>query len=162
MTTTSMIDKLFSHTPDLVSGVYVGSGDSAAGNQMHTNAAFSEKWLALGQQENDADEAWKQFQLDWYLKLYGYANEAELAQELKRSSVILDAGCGLGYKAAWFAKLAPDSTVIAMDYSDAVFRAAQRYSNLGNMLFVKGDIAATGFSDDSVDLVSCDQVLHHT
>lgn len=162
MTTTYPIDKLFSHAPELVSGVYVGSRDSAADNQMHTNAAFSEKWLALEQQDNDADEAWKQFQLDWYLKLYGYADEAELAQELKRFSVILDAGCGLGYKAAWFAKLAPDSTVIAMDFSEAVFRAAQRYSNIGNMLFVKGDIADTGFRNESVGLVSCDQVLHHT
>lgn len=162
MIASSLVKNLFTSTPELFQGVYIASHGSQLDNQMHTNAAFSEKWLALEQAEDDADEAWKRFQLDWYLKLYGYGDEADLANQLRQSDVILDAGCGLGYKAAWFAKLAPESTVIAMDFSDSIFRAAQRYSGLKNLLFVKGDIAATGFGDATINLISCDQVLHHT
>ncbi len=158
----SLVKDLFQSPPEQIHGVYIASHDSQLDNQMHTNAAFSEKWLALGQAEDDADEAWKRFQLDWYLKLYGYVDEAQLAHQLNQAAVILDAGCGLGYKAAWFARLAPQSTVIAMDFSDSIFRAAQRYSELKNLLFVKGDIADTGFGDSTIDLISCDQVLHHT
>ncbi len=71
--------------------------------------------------------------------------------------VILDAGCGVGYKAAWLARLAPHALVIAMDLSDSVFGAAKRYGDLANVVFVKGDIAATPFRDKSIDLVSCDK-----
>ena len=162
MTATQDIERLFEGVPTRIEGVCVISRDSQHDNQSHTNAAFSEKWLALSQGESDEEEAWKRMQLDWYLKLYGYADEAELASALRKCSFVLDAGCGLGYKAAWFARLAPECTVIAMDFSDAVFRAAHRYGDLKNMIFVKGDIAATGFRTATIDLVSCDQVLHHT
>ncbi len=30
------------------------------------------------------------------------------------------------------------------------------------MIFVRGDIAKTGFADQAFDMNSCDQVLHHT
>jgi len=162
MTATLDVDQLFERTPVRVEGVQVISGDSQHDNQSHTNAAFSEKWLALSQAESDQEESWKRMQLDWYLKLYGYADEAELGAALQKCQYVLDAGCGLGYKAAWFARLAPKCTVIAMDFSDSVFRAAHRYGEMKNMIFVKGDIAATGIRSGTIDLVSCDQVLHHT
>ena len=50
----------------------------------------------------------------------------------------------LGYKAAWFARLAPDSLVVCMDFSDAIFSATERYQDYPNIVFVKGDIANTG------------------
>ncbi|MBT7852676.1 MAG: class I SAM-dependent methyltransferase [Opitutae bacterium] len=74
----------------------------------------------------------------------------------------MDAGCGLGYKAAWFARLAPESLVVAMDFSDAIYSASERYQDHANIIFVKGDIANTGLRDGVIDMVNCDQVLHHT
>jgi SAM-dependent methyltransferase len=85
-------------------------------NQKHTNDAFSEKWHKY--ERSDEKEGLFKFQLDWYLKLYGFDTEATLASYLASKNVIFDAGCGLGYKAAWFAKLAPRALVIGMDYSD--------------------------------------------
>lgn len=143
-------------------GVFISSGAAASGNEVHTNEAFSDKWVGLDQDKADHDEPWKREQLAWYLRSYGYADEAELARFLQSQGMILDAGCGLGYKAAWMARLAPDATVVAMDLSDSIDLAARRYANVGNMVFVKGDIAHTPFRDATFDLISCDQVLHHT
>ncbi len=68
-------------------------------------------------------------QFDWYLKLYGYVSEGDLKEALKSRKIILDAGCGSRYKAACFADMAPDSLVVCMDFSEAIFEAAQRYGN---------------------------------
>ncbi|MDA1028254.1 MAG: class I SAM-dependent methyltransferase [Bacteroidetes bacterium] len=80
----------------------------------------------------------------------------------ERCSVILDAGCGLGYKAAWFAEMAPNALVVGMDFSDSVAIAASIYKHIPNLFWIKGDISNTGFKSDSVTYVSCDQVIMHT
>ncbi|MBL0310991.1 MAG: class I SAM-dependent methyltransferase, partial [Bacteroidetes bacterium] len=94
--------------------------------------------------------------------LYGFNTEQELKVFLERQPVILDAGCGLGYKAAWFAELAPNSLVIGMDYSEAANVAREVYAHLPNLFFIRGDIADTHLKKQSVAYVSCDQVIHHT
>jgi ubiquinone/menaquinone biosynthesis C-methylase UbiE len=129
-------------------------------NQQHTNEAFSEKWQKY--EASDEKERLFQFQRDWYLRLYGFDTEVALATFLASKDVIFDAGCGLGYKAAWFAKLAPRALVIGMDFSDAAGQAAKAYRELENLFFIQGDIAHTGLREGSVDYVSCDQVIMHT
>ncbi|MEL6129475.1 MAG: class I SAM-dependent methyltransferase, partial [Cyanobacteria bacterium J06628_4] len=142
-------------------GVYIASINQPSVNQNHTNNAFSEKWSNTHQQETDST-AWKRQQFEWYLALYGFENEQALSQWVSERHVILDAGCGLGYKAAWFAKMNPDAVVVAMDYSDSIFQARERYQTQPNMVFVKGDIANTNFKDGLFDFINCDQVFHHT
>lgn len=129
-------------------------------NQKQTNEIFSDKWAKVDKEKGL--EKMEEFQKKWYLKLYGFNNELELQNYLKTKKVILDAGCGLGYKAAWFALLAPESIVIGMDYSDSSIIAARNYKDISNLYFVKGDIAKTKIKPNSVDYVSCDQVIHHT
>jgi ubiquinone/menaquinone biosynthesis C-methylase UbiE len=128
--------------------------------QQQTNDAFSAKWDRYdrsGEKERLYD-----FQCAWYLRLYGFESEDALRAHLGHSSVIFDAGCGLGYKAAWFARLAPHALVIGMDFSEAAWHAARNYANLPNLFFIQGDIAETDFGDGSVDYASCDQVIMHT
>lgn len=129
-------------------------------NQNQTNEAFSEKWKKVETKDNVKDL--EDFQLQWYLKLYGFENETELQKFLQSKKVIIDAGCGLGYKTAWFARLAPESLVIGMDFSDACKIAASKYKEYPNLYFIKGDIANTFMHPGSVDYVSCDQVIMHT
>ena len=76
--------------------------------------------------------------------------------------MIIDAGCGKGYKAAWFAKLSPYSTVIGVDFSTSVFEAANRYKNIENLYFIRSDIANMPINESCADFVNCDQVVHHT
>jgi SAM-dependent methyltransferase len=153
---------IFSRELPLVDGVYLSGEASNSENELHTNQAFSEKWTTLQQDAADEEEGWKQFQFRWYLSCYGYETEVDFAASLSKRRVILDAGCGPGYKAAWFARMNPEATVVAMDLSDSIFVAASRYASLPNIMFVKGDIADTPFRDGTFDFISCDQVLHHT
>ncbi len=134
--------------------------ESADANQHQTNSVFSEKWDKY--ESSEEKKKLYDFQRNWYLKLYGFESEQALAEHLRASRVILDAGCGLGYKAAWFAELAPKSLVIGMDFSGAAAHAARNYAALENLFFVRGDIADTGLGAGSVDYVSCDQVIMHT
>lgn len=129
-------------------------------NQQLTNEAFSEKWNKF-EKTNDKEKLYE-IQKKWYLELYGFKNEDELAKFLQSKKYIFDAGCGLGYKAEWFARLSPNSIVIGMDYSEAAYIAAQNYKDIKILYFIRGDIAKTFFVDESIDYVSCDQVIMHT
>ena len=106
---------------------------SDVAREQQTNDAFSDKWSAY--EKSQDKEKWYQMQREWYLKLYGFEDENALADFLKSKKFIFDAGCGLGYKAAWFARLAPESLVVGMDFSDAVQLAAQSYADLKNLFF---------------------------
>jgi SAM-dependent methyltransferase len=141
--------------------IQVSNKDNAvAENQSQTEKIFSDKWTEAEQYEHI--KKLYSFQFDWFLKLYGFDSEAELQKYLSNKQVIVDTGCGLGYKAAWFAKLAPESIVIGIDISDAVELAAKNFSGLPNLFFLKQDIAKTGLKADSIDFVVCDQVIMHT
>tara|TARA_Y100000589_G_scaffold149767_1_gene142938 strand:- start:818 stop:1795 length:978 start_codon:yes stop_codon:yes gene_type:complete len=129
-------------------------------NQQQTNEAFTEKWASYPQGE--ARDSYYHYQKKWYLELYGFSNEGELREYLGSRKVIFDAGSGQGVMTAWFANLAPQAIVIGMDFSEAVRQAAEIYSSIPNLFFVKGDIASSGLRDGVVDYVNCDQVIMHT
>lgn len=133
---------------------------SDADGQQQTTEAFTEKWDRYD--DTAEKDRFFAFQRDWYLRLYGFADEAALAAHLAQCHVIFDAGCGLGYKAVWLAKLAPHALVIGMDFSGAARAAAKTYRDVANLFFVRGDIAACGLRDGVVDYVNCDQVIMHT
>ena len=154
---------LFERSLTLSEGVYLlPERNSVQQNQLQTNEAFSNKWGAYSKEDEAEQERLFEFQRRWYLKLYGFDSDAELADYLKHKSVVVDAGCGLGYKAKWFADLSPSSLVLGIDYSDSVYVAADRYRSTDNLVFLKGDIADTHISSNAVDYVSCDQVIMHT
>ncbi len=144
-----------------VEGNFVASVDrSNSLNQQQTNDVFSDKWKSYA--KSDEKEGLYKFQRDWYLTLYGFSSEEALQEYLSSREVIFDAGCGLGYKAAWLAELAPEALVVGMDFSRAAWQAAEAYGDLPNLFFVQGDISATGLCDGVVDYVNCDQVIMHT
>jgi len=133
---------------------------SSAENQQQTNEVFSEKWDKYESAEDL--ETFYAFQRDWYLKLYGFGTEDALREHLTGVETILDAGCGLGYKAAWFADLAPHALVVGIDFSAAAAQAARLFADRPNLVFLRGDISQTPFADGAVGYVSCDQVIMHT
>ena len=93
--------------------------------------------------------------------VYGFSSEKEL-NSFCNGKIILDAGCGIGYKSAWIAEKCPTSVVIGMDMSESVLLASERYKNFNNLFFIKGDIADSPFKKESIDIVICDQVIMHT
>lgn len=140
--------------------LYVARSSDARVNQESTNQAFSNKWTTFGPISQQSRLAL--VQKEWFYSLYGFKDDHELSSCLRSRPVIFDAGCGLGYKSAWFAELAPESLVIGMEYSDSVQIAAETYARLPNLLFVRGDIARTPLYDGTVNFLNCDQVLQHT
>lgn len=156
----SKLSQLF-ELPIQIDGNYLSHTNSSLHtNQQQTNDVFTEKWEKYGQ--SGEKENLYEFQRQWYLKLYGFDTEDALQAYLQTCDVIFDAGCGLGYKAAWFAELAPNALVLGMDFSNAARQAADNYARLPNLFFVQGDIASTGFREGSVAYASCDQVIMHT
>lgn len=137
-----------------------GENKKIEDNQQQTQEIFSDKWTEVEQYKNV--EKLYEFQFDWFLKLYGFDSKEELRAFLSSKKVIIDTGCGLGYKAAWFAELSPKSKVIGIDISDAVDLAAKNFSHFPNLYFLKGDIANTGLRSNQIDFVVCDQVIMHT
>ena len=156
------VEKLFIEKLSKEGNVYITSKRSDVENQSQTNEVFSEKWDKYNKEEITKQEKLFNFQKKWYLDLYGFENENDLKKYLNEKDVILDAGCGLGYKAKWFAELSPTTLVLAMDYSNAVFHAEKKYHQYSNIVFIKGDIANTKLKNNVLDYVSCDQVIHHT
>lgn len=155
-----MLDTLFKEKIELQGHFITLQSQSEEANQQHTNDAFTEKWTEYEKSEHK-DEYYA-MQKAWFLRLYGFENEAELAQFLRSRQVIFDAGCGQGFKTKWFADLSPASTVIGMNFSDACKIAALNYRDTNNLFFIRGDIAQTPFFDNVIDFVCCDQVIMHT
>lgn len=154
------IKNLFTEEVTVKGNLIYLQSESSFENQQQTNDVFSEKWKKVD--EKDSLDKLYEFQYDWYFKLYGFEGKEGLREFLTNKKVIFDAGCGLGYKAALFAELAPSSTVIGMDFSDSAIIAAEKYAHLPNLYFIQGDIAASKLKSGSIDYVSCDQVIMHT
>ena len=139
----------------------IGEQQSINDTQTLTNDAFSEKWKIYSAEEITEQEKLFEFQRRWFLELYGFEDEKDLAEHLQSVEYILGAGCGLGYKAAWFATLAPNSKVIGIDFSSASYTAYQRYKDeLPNLFFAKGDIANTLLPNGSIGFTVCDSSNH--
>lgn len=154
------LTNLFNKPIEILDNLIILKEQSEFATQMQTIEMFSEKWS-----KNETAftlNGIQKFQLNWYLQLYGFSSEENLKSFLATKKIIFDAGSGLGYKAAWFATLAPKSMVIGMDFSTAAYEAARYYKHIPNLFFVRGDIADTQIKPGSINYINCDQVIHHT
>ncbi|TAN64121.1 MAG: class I SAM-dependent methyltransferase [Magnetospirillum sp.] len=156
---TASADQLRRITPRLFAAPTAGLPDS----QEQTRDAFSTKWGRF-RYDGDAFRNMMAFQQRRYLDLYGFASEQELAEQLRSCRTIIDCGAGMAGQAAWFASLAPQALVVAVDISDSIAAAAHHFQDrLTNLVFIQADIGHLPFLADGVfDYVNCDQVIHHT
>lgn len=155
------INEVFVENLEVKDGVYIETSLIPSESQKNTNDAFGDKWNKM-HDENMSNDEYRKFQENWYLSLYGFDNENELSNYLKDKKIIIDAGCGFGDKTSWLARLAPESMVIGVDFSTAVFAASKRQEKLKNLFFVQSDIGKMSIRKNSIDYISCDQVLQHT
>lgn len=101
------------------------------------------------------------FYTEWYLERYGFGDEAGLTAYLADKPRVLDAGTGSGRDAANFAAMS-DAEVWAVDTAFEALARARREIDEPRIAFVQADIHALPLRDGFFDLVSCDQVIHHT
>jgi len=135
--------------------------DDNAGDidQTGTSDSFGAKWAMVRSEDLAPIE---RFQYPWYDARYGFGDEHGLRDGLADCRVILDAGSGLGYDAARFARVAPQAQVVGLELTDLVTAAQQEFGTQPNLHFVQGDIMRPPFRLSQFDYVSCDQVIHHT
>ena len=88
--------------------------------------------------------AYEEKQRNWYLSLYGFDNEAMLRDFLRKCQTVLDAGAGKCEKAAWFARLSPETTVVAADISTSVEEAASHFCDLNTSKLSASKVASSG------------------
>lgn len=129
-------------------------------NQEQTQEIFSDKWTDA--EDYKGLNNFYEFQYEWFLSLYGFESEGDFKNYLSTKNTIIDTGCGLGYKAAWLARLAPHALVLGVDISDSISVAAKNFKDQPNLFFFKGDIADTGLKNGVIDFTLCDQVIMHT
>ena len=101
------------------------------------------------------------YQRRWFLRRYGWGTVASLDRFLKSRSRILDAGTGVGNSAKWLSSNR-GADVFAIDASESVEYAHERYGSLPNVHFLQADVAAPPFKKGFFDFVCADQMLHHT
>jgi len=151
-------DNLKAIKPNFVSAL----SENQIAAQKQTADAFSNKWKQYDY-NSTLFEGMDKLQKARYLKLYGFSDETALASYLKNCQYVLDAGAGMCYKSAWFAKLSPSTVIIASEISDSIVAAVDQYDKLKNLFFVRCDISSMSFFHEGLfDYVSCDQVIHHT
>lgn len=122
-----------------------------------TQGSFSEKWKRARHYRQIAGP----FYTRWFLERYGFGDGDALRVFLKRMSAILDAGTGTGRDAEMYATHA-DAQVFAIDLSMGIEHAYADLGWLPNAHFLQADLTWPPFPDGLFDLVSCDQVIHHT
>jgi SAM-dependent methyltransferase len=72
---------------------------------------------------------------------------------------VLDAGCGVGYGAAFLARSA--SGVVGVDLSEEAIAYARRRYGASNVRFVVGDLLALPLEEDTVDVVCAFEAIEH-
>ena len=76
---------------------------------------------------------------------------------------IVDVGCGNGNLIDCITKTYPGATIFGVDLSEESFGPArQRFDGCNNVRFKVGSFDRLPFDDNSVDLVTCTEVLEHT
>jgi SAM-dependent methyltransferase len=128
-------------------------------DQQGTSDSFGAKWAMV--RPEDLPKIQK-FQYPWYDARYGFGDEDGLRHALAGARTVLDAGSGLGYDAARFARVCPEGQVVGLELTDLVSAAQREFGGQPNLHFVQGDIMRPPFRPGQFDYISCDQVIHHT
>ncbi len=126
---------------------------------VRTEDAFSAKWRK--HHKNHQKKDWIDFQRKWFLDRYGWKTESNFNKFLDSKTKILDAGTGIG-NSAKFLSSNLNADVFALDASDSIDFAYEKYGKLPNVHFLQADLRQLPFQRTFFDYIYSDQVLHHT
>ena len=131
-------------------------------NQNQTNKIFSDKWKEVNT-NNESVQKLAKFQFDWYLSLYGFKDEKDLAKFLKTKEIILDAGCGTGSLAIELKKLKPKLELYGIDADLNALAIAKEKSKkeMIKIYYKKAFLQEIPFGDNFFDFIYSSLVFHH-
>ena len=131
--------------------------DQFAEGQKETVDSFSWKW----QRAQNYRSATLAHYTQWFLDRYGFRDEATLRRFLGGKQRILDAGTAHGRDAAMYARNS-SAQVFGIDVSEGIANAYRDLGRSPQLNFVQADLSKLPFPEGFFDVISCDQVIHHT
>jgi SAM-dependent methyltransferase/uncharacterized protein YbaR (Trm112 family) len=130
------------------------------GEQKETVDSFSFKWSKIPVYAHDA--VTKRNREQWYFERFGFpAGDADVRRFLGGARFLLEAGTGSGVDTDMLARNS-EGLVFGIDISTAIDVAHARFRDNPRIALVQADIGRLPFRRAFFDVVSCDQVLHHT
>jgi SAM-dependent methyltransferase len=128
--------------------------------QRETINTFSFKWSKIPQYANE--QATKANRERWYFERFGFQHgDADVKAFLESAEMILEAGAGTGVDTDMLVRNSR-GLVFGVDISTAIDEAYRRFSADPRVVLFQADIGQLPFRPGIFDVVSCDQVLHHT
>lgn len=124
-----------------------------------TSEAASFRWA--NSQRLETDKAFIAQQFNDFLGRYGFRTAEAFQNFLKDKKVFLEIGAGEGRLVDWVLEHS-DCQVIAVDISDSVYYLSEKYKENDRVLVLKGDAINLPILAGSIDVVSCEQAIHHT
>ena len=125
-----------------------------------TAETFSEKWTQIP--DYAADGETKKQREAWYFERFGFQNgDASLRDFLRDSSNILEVGTGAGVDTDLLTRNS-DGLVFGVDIGGGIEFAYERFKDDPRICLMQADLAALPFRENFFDVISCDQVLHHS
>lgn len=128
--------------------------------QRETVDAFSFKWSQIPKYA--FEEKTKTNRERWYFERFGFPQgDPDLRSFMGGAQFALEAGTGTGVDTDLLARNF-DGKLFGIDISTAIDEAFQRFRGNGRIALLQADIGRLPFRPGFFDIVSCDQVLHHT
>ncbi len=128
-------------------------------NFIKTEDAFSAKWRL--HHKNHQAQDWIDFQQKWFFERYEWKSQNQFLKFLENKNTILDAGTGVGNSAKMLSANS-SSQVFALDASESIDFAYEKYGKQSNIHFLQADLRVLPFKKKFFDFIYSDQVLHHT
>ncbi len=134
--------------------------DQLADEQQKTIETFSYKWSRIPNYAHE--QVTKRQRERWYYERFGFTRgDADLRDFLHTAHYILEAGTGTGVDTDLLARNC-HGLVFGIDISRAIDLAYERLHESERVILLQADIAKLPFQPGFFDVISCDQVLHHT
>lgn len=128
--------------------------------QRETVASFAYKWSRIPHYAHE--QATKRHREQWYFQRFGFTREDQDVHDFLRTArFVLEAGTGTGVDTDLLARNF-DGLLFGVDVSSAIDLAFAQLHDREHVALVQADIGRLPFRPDFFDVVSCDQVLHHT
>ena len=128
--------------------------------QRETVDAFSYKWSQISSYAHEG--ATKANREQWYYERFGFEQgDADIRDFLQSAQFVLEAGTGTGVDTDLLARNF-DGLLFGIDISSAIDSAYERFRDSERIVLLQADIGRLPFRPKFFDVVSCDQVLHHT
>lgn len=129
-------------------------------DQRETIDAFSYKWSQIPGYGHE--QATKSNRERWVFERFGFPRgDTDVADFLRDARFVLEAGTGPGIDTDLLVRNFTGQ-LFGVDISSAIDLAYKRFGGQERVVLLQADIAKLPFRSGFFDVISCDQVLHHT